>query len=106
MNQVTLEWREYRYFPYERDFGRREAESLFRTRAHDDENCLRVPVSTFDRSRADRLTYFARVVAPTGESIVPRQVELEATTSANGAGTRQATRYSAHGLHEYKGRFN
>src|SRR5438552_3641377 len=104
MNHITLEWRGYRYFPYERDFGRREAESLFRTRAHGDDNCLRVPGSTFERSRADRLTYFARVVRPTGEVIIPRQVELEGSARASGSNTRQATRYSAHGLHEYKGR--
>ncbi len=65
-----------------------------------------MPGPAFDRSRAGRLTYFARVVAPSGEAIVPRQVELEATARGKGSGNRQSTRYSAHGLHEYKGRFN
>src|SRR5204863_77418 len=53
-----------------------------------------------------KLTYFASIVAD-GKPTWTIQHELE-TSSAKASATtgRQATRYSAHALHEYKGRFN
>jgi site-specific DNA-methyltransferase (cytosine-N4-specific) len=105
MSDARLEWRGYRYFPYERDFAHLEVANLFGTEAKSDGKGLRIPSGAFKASRAERLTYFARAVAPSGDVIVPRQARLEATLSKNSA-SRQATRYSAHSLHEYKGRFN
>jgi len=106
MNDVRLEWRQYRFLPYERDFARREAESVFQSRAIGDEACLRVPARAFHDARAERLTYFARVVSPNGRSVIPRQTQLEETAHVGRRVIRQSTRYSAHGLHEYKGKFN
>lgn len=56
-----------------------------------------------DWDNVGRLTYFSSV--KDGDCLVPTvQARLEDTAkSANG---RQATRYSVHGLHEYKGKFN
>lgn len=105
MRNVTLEWRAYRFFPYERDFAVREAESLFQTSTRRNGIYLNIPVSAFDPQCADRLTYFGRVIPPSGEAVIPRQAKLEATAQLK-ASNRQATRYSAHALHEYKGRFN
>lgn len=105
MAEAILEWRNYRYFPYERAFARLEAESLFRSPPRDGPDGLRLPASSFDSCRAERLTYFARVVHPGGQVVVPRQARLEASAFGTERG-RQATRYSAHGLHEYKGKFN
>lgn len=105
MTDAVLEWRNYRYFPYERDFARLEAERLFRSQATVGPQGLRFPAACFDSSGAERLTYFARAVHPGGQVVVPRQTRLEASAHESER-ERQATRYSAHGLHEYKGKFN
>src|SRR5207253_8329252 len=52
------------------------------------------------------LTYVAEVARP-GARFSTFQHELEEShRRVAGVGKRQATRFSAHGLHEYKGRFN
>jgi hypothetical protein len=105
MNDARLEWRDYRYFPYERNFAHLEVENLFGVETRSDDSGVSIPSRSFQSSQAERLTYFARARTPSGDIIVPRQAKLEATASVNGS-SRQATRYSAHALHEYKGRFN
>lgn len=105
MLDALLEWRRYRYFPYELDLARLEAERLFGTTPRDDARGVRIASSAFRPDVADRLTYFGRAVQPNGNVIVPRQARLEATAHIRDQ-HRQATRYSAHGLHEYKGKFN
>jgi len=103
MSQACLEWRKYRYFPYEREFAKLETEQLFGALSGENAVGLTIPSGAFRSDGAERLTYFGRAVHPGGAVVVPRQVRLEA--SAND-GERQATRYSAHGIHEYKGKFN
>lgn len=105
MTDVLLEWRGYRYFPYERDFARQETERLFRTPAREAPEGLIVPADSFRAEAADRLTYVARARHPSGAVVVPRQARLEASANTEPR-ERQATRYSAHGLHEYRGKFN
>lgn len=104
MTEAILEWRSYKYFPYERDFARLEAEKLFRSTSREEPRGLRIASGAF-WAEAARLTYFARAVHPGGEVVVPHQTRLEASAHADER-ERQATRYSAHGLHEYKGKFN
>lgn len=66
---------------------------------------------------ASQVTYFAKAFCEDGTRVVPTQIILEAL--ANGSDysvgsldqnlnkmSRQSTRYSAHGLHEYRGKFN
>lgn len=105
MAQTLLEWRNYRYFPYERDFARLEAEKIFGSSSQEAPTGLHVLTKAFNAKGAERLTYFARAVHPGGEVTIPRQTRLEASAHEN-EHERQATRYSAHGLHEYKGKFN
>ena len=105
MTRAILEWHRYRYFPYERDFARLEVKRLLGTDASEDSRGLHIPERAFDREQVERLTYFARGVLPKGEIVVPHQAKLEASAHVNSR-DRQATRYSAHGLHEYKGKFN
>ena len=60
-------------------------------------------VGTVEHNKIRRLTYFSGLV--NGHSFtrtVQDRLEAHARTSKN----RQATRYSVHGLHEYKGKFN
>ncbi len=98
-----LLWHSYRYYPYERELARREVSTLLPTaKVEESENGIRL-LGAVDRKIAERLVYFASITE--GEKTVPTmQAKLE---RVNGNGVnRQSTRYSAHGLHEYKGKFN
>ncbi len=104
--KAKLFWHRYRYFPYERRFALAEVQALFGvSEVEETRDGLLVPAEAVTPDQARRLTYFAEVQLPNGAVIVPHQAELEATGRAKG-GKRQVTRYSAHGIHEYKGKFN
>lgn len=100
---MRLHFHDYSYFPYEEVLAEREASSLL------DPVSVAVSGRAVDVTgarfpeRAGRLTYAARfehrgILEPTQQRLIE--------DSAGSRGKRQATRYSAHGLHEYKGRFN
>lgn len=99
---MRLDWHKYRYFPYEIELARVEAMAVLKPSAlrevnnHIELDGVRHP------GRASELVYFASFTDPLGHRPT-RQSLLEAT---NGNGGRQSTRYSVHGLHEYKGKFN
>ncbi len=104
--RAKLIWNRYRYFPYERRFALAEVRALFGVSEIEETlDALLVPAGAVTPATAQRLTYFASVQFPDGTVIVPHQARLEATNRTT-CGKRQATRYSAHGLHEYKGKFN
>ncbi len=100
---MRLTWHQYNYYPYERDLAAREIASLFGPydpQEVDDGVELRGAV---DSEPAMWLTYFSGAV--NGRGFTPTlQARLE-EAGRNGT-KRQATRYSVHGLHEYKGKFN
>lgn len=98
---MDLFWHPYKYYPYELELARREIEALVSPEA-----ILKIPgglrlSSPSYPEAANRLVY----VASCGPDAQPTaQARLE---RVNGNGpNRQSTRYSAHGLHEYKGKFN
>lgn len=99
---MKLEWGTYKHFPYERELALREAETLIGpgvnvSPAGD------VHSEKTDLAAAQLLTYFSSI--DTGDQrtdTVQRQLELSAATRSS----RQSTRYSVHGLHEYRGKFN
>ncbi len=100
---MRLTWHGYRYYPYERELAAREVASLFR-----DPMLREVPdglelVDEVDSEPANRLTYFSGIANSSG-TVETLQSRLE--SAARYGKTRQATRYSVHGLHEYKGKFN
>ena len=100
---MRLIWHGYRYYPYERVLARREIAALFPTCApHEVPGGLELP-STCSHRLANRLTYVSRIDGDRGLSET-QQSCLEMTARKGTA--RQATRYSVHGLHEYKGKFN
>jgi hypothetical protein len=102
MGRATLYWRDYRYFPYERDFARQEVSSLFGEIPAECEGGLSISTAAFCPEKALRLTYFALVECGT-QTVIPLQARLEASQRGR---ARQSTRYSAHGIHEYRGKFN
>ena len=100
---MELLWHTYRYYPYELELARREVRTLLPLAAlSDTENGIRLRGS-FDAKIAERFVYFSSAID--GDNKAPTmQARLE---RVNGNGVnRQSTRYSAHGLHEYKGKFN
>lgn len=115
--QLTFNLHNYKYFPYENSLARREIETLFGQKPFLHEEGIVINAPPKWESLASRTTYFKEVSTVTGKNIIPLQALLEA--SANGGLhelkpgiylapnlKRQSTRYSAHGLHEYRGKFN
>ena len=101
---LTLYWQPYRMFPYEQELGLREVKAMLSPETllvgHDF-----IHVTTAANPRlARRLTYFRRATS-NGLAFTTTQALIE-RTALNGGENRQATRYSVHGLHEYKGKFN
>lgn len=103
--RLDFYWCNYKYLPYERLLAIRELTALMGKK----------PVLKLDNvslegpedweNQANRLTYFRETVAANGSRVIPLQAVLE--SSANGKSQRkQYTRYSAHGLHDYRGKFN
>lgn len=104
MKDVTLRWPDYRMLPYETELAVAEVRALLNptsvTRFDD-----RVVVSAAAPSaNARALTYF-KSFDINGTSQPTTQHALERNGSSESA-KRQATRYSVHGMHEYKGKFN
>lgn len=99
---MRLEWGGYRQFPYERELALREVEALIGSRAAITDKG-EVQVGAGDISAGLHLTYFSSV-AVDHKSTITQQALLEG--SALRGRRRQSTRYSVHGLHEYKGKFN
>ena len=115
--KVEFRWRKYRYFPYEQRLARRELAALTRCQPQGHRGGLSVNLEFQWEPMAARTTYFEAAVPEKGRLIVPLQTLLEASTNIGTshlvrgsdnkfASRRQSTRYSSHGLHEYKGKFN
>jgi SAM-dependent methyltransferase len=114
--KLDFYWHSYKYLPYERTLAHRELETLFGQQPTPWQHGLSIAGSNGWASHAARTTYFREVVAENGQRIVPLQAVLEASTNdgqeslpgmrGSPALRRQSTRYSAHGMHEYRGKFN
>lgn len=103
MNTLSLSWPSYQLFPYERELAIVEARALLnpgRVRLLEEA----VLVDTRRVAVAPRLTYFRSFQDGEGPTLPTTQYLIESETS--GGSRRQSTRYSVHGLHEYKGKFN
>jgi hypothetical protein len=100
---VELSLHPYKYFPYELNLAKREVEILF-PKAIISESSKGVKLSgDFDRDIINRLVYYAG--SSDGSRYEPTMQSRFERVNGNGH-NRQSTRYSAHGLHEYKGKFN
>lgn len=116
--KVRFFWHSYKYLPYERVLAERELMTLFKSSPIPHSKGFTIEAGEQGwQVLADRVTYFREAVSENGERVIPRQTLLEA--SANGSVqafparlhiapslNRQSTRYSAHGIHEYRGKFN
>ena len=100
---MELRWHPYKYYPYERELALREIHELLSPNdVTKTSKGVRIEGSVSQKA-LERLVYFSEI--KDGEkSSSTMQARLE---RANGnVSKRQLTRYSVHGLHEYKGRFN
>ena len=100
---MRLSWHDYSYYPYERELAAREVAALFgRPALREIPDGIEL-AGVRESGPAGRLTYFSTAV--NGRTVTETlQSRLERAVRAGR--TRQATRYSVHGLHEYKGKFN
>jgi hypothetical protein len=100
-----LKWNSYRYFPYERALAQREVSALLNPfELVTDEDGLQV-TGEFKKAHLRRLVYFSGY-RRNGRVISTLQHDLESSCTVTGSHKRQTTRYSVHGMHEYKGKFN
>lgn len=100
---MELSWHSYRYYPYERELALREIRALL-SPAGLAEGTRRIHLERpLNSPLAERLVYFSKIFdGKTERSTLQAKLER-----SNGNGlNRQSTRYSVHGLHEYKGKFN
>ncbi len=103
---VNLYFHAYSYFPYEKELARREVRQMAGvSKLAETASCFRLPVSV-ETEKFRSLTYVAEVASSEGRFATFQHELEEAHRRVAGIGKRQATRYSVHGLHEYKGRFN
>ena len=100
---MRLTWHEYRYYPYERELALREVASVFGNPAFGEMPDGLDLVGEVDDQLAYRLTYFSEVANGQGTA---KTLQSRLERAAHHGKSRQATRYSVHGLHEYKGKFN
>ena len=103
--EINLYWHNYKFFPYEKKFAIREVQSLLNPKIleiFDDRLCI---LESANYQELKKLVYFSHAKIEK-ETLPTLQYGFE-----NGSGNvirqkRQNTRYSVHGLHEYKGKFN
>ena len=112
---TTLHFHRYRYLPYETKLAALELERLTGSTPGVSGSGMTLPV-TVRREVVERLTYVSRAVRGDGTTITTDQAKLEASGSGmlldgdevdlEDLPARQPTRYSSHGIHEYRGKFN
>ncbi len=110
MNSVELKFHDYRYLPYELRLAELEVGQVLGAEPERVNGSLYVETANgVAPSDLDRLTYFRHAIVAGKSAVVPQQARLEASATKHGDPSqlrRQRTRYSAHGLHEYRGKFN
>ena len=100
MKDVKLSWMPYKLFPYERVLGKREVIVLLSPDKIIEEGEFLLAHGCRHPEAAKRLVYFSAYLLD-GPTHYTTQYERE----QNGE-KKQNTRYFAHGIHEYKGKFN
>lgn len=110
MLQIKLLNPNYKLFEYEQDFAEREIANLLSPI-----QLVKVPEgyivsSTIESEKkaleqAKKLTFIGQIIIDDHISETNQRI-LERSCSVSGTKRRQSTKYGAHGLHDYKGKFN
>lgn len=100
--KVNLYWHNYKFFPYEKELAIREIKQLLvPDEIRELKSSLEVSIKSGFKD-IDKLVFFSH--AQVDNTIIETiQHKFERSINNN---KRQNTRYSVHGLHEYKGKFN
>jgi 16S rRNA G966 N2-methylase RsmD len=107
VEEVELYWHDYKFFPYEKKFALREIESLLEPSLIEEKGNKITLNDAKNKNSFNKLVYFSH--AKIDDVLVETlQHKFENTLKINNKirSKRQNTRYSVHGLHEYKGKFN
>lgn len=103
---LTLHLHDYAFFPYELDLAKREVASLVGGRCSVSDKRFTVS-GKWTHEHLWRLTYFSHAENGTGrQETLQHRMERSHMASIGRNHRRQSTRYSVHGLHEYRGKFN
>lgn len=108
---IRLKRFSYRYFPYEERLLAEEAAAIGDIVADKNgwvevRSRTRPNAAEFTIQRLHRLTYFSHFSLGDGLQFPTQQFLFETTANGSRTAARQSTRYSTHGLHEYKGKFH
>lgn len=103
--EINLFWHEYKFFPYEKKFAIREIQSLLDPETIDIYEDRVVISGPKNYEEIKKLVYFSMASNGSG-NVSTNQFFCENGNSKLIRHKRQNTRYSVHGLHEYKGKFN
>ena len=110
MTRVELKFHSYRYLPYEERLAALEVERLLGAEPERVNGSLHVEtLNGVQPHILKRLTYFRDAIVAGKRNVIPQQAQLEASATRLKDPSqlrRQHTRYSAHGLHTYRGKFN
>jgi site-specific DNA-methyltransferase (cytosine-N4-specific) len=107
LDTCRLFWHDYRYFEYEKQLALRELASITGSPVDSvelDDSGVTVESDVPSEKLRD-LVYFERFEQREEEHWTLQGL-LEGSCSVSGTTRRQSTRYSVHGIHEYKGKFN
>lgn len=105
VKEASLYLHDYKLFPYERNFAIREVKALLEPNELVEANKSLIVSGLKNKDNIKRLVYFSHAVIE--DSIFPtHQYQCEKKGNSLKQQKRQNTRYSVHGLHEYKGKFN
>lgn len=103
--EIDLFWHKYKFFPYEKKLAIREINTLLLPQEIiqlTNKVTVCFPEKCYN---LDKLVFFSHALAK-GNLIETKQFKYENGSRLDIKLKKQNTRYSAHGLHEYKGKFN
>lgn len=104
--KAKLFWHKYKYFKYERDLAIREVESkLNKPSITNNEDFIEVEGS-FKINDLKDLVYFSNFEYKNKTNPTFQYYLENSSNNSKQLNGKQSTRYSVHGLHEYKGKFN
>ena len=103
LSEINIYWRDYKFFPYEKKLAIREIETLLSPSQISVDRRKVTLTSMPEISKIESLVYFSH--AAVGSQLI-ETIQNKAEHKNSGNRKRQNTRYSVHGMHEYKGKFN
>lgn len=110
MLQIKLLSPDYKLFEYEKEFAEREITNLLSPTQLEKvpegyilSSAIENEIEALEKAR--KLTFIGQIVIENQVTETNQRI-LEKSCSVSGSKRRQSTKYGAHGLHDYKGKFN